>query len=384
MRYASTALSAATGSFAEIHGSVALSSFGVSGSDDYLDATGVDWGDASGPSPIGTGVGYSGDGVLVAGWKGWVQPTPKTPTSYTANTSNQCARIAFIGARGSGEGVQLDADPAFTNPDNGWDESDYNNVIGSRVAMVLKGLTTELTAHNSNASVKVLGVPYRALGVVSNPVLRMIYDANYFDSIEDGVVKTIGMIRSEYNSCHDTSERIVLSGYSQGALVIHLALNRLANSGSLADSDALAMIAGVALVSDPAKVMYGGESLLEAYDASRTDNAWAGTGVSKAEGIYTKYVSSPDNGDLPYNVATKTISMCRNHDPVCAPPSKGWMLDAALVTSIRMFGLDMHLHTDCYYKTRTDVLGRWIADNNVLIGQSFNLNEPGITEEACS
>ena len=341
IRYAKTALSADPNSAVEIHGSVAKSTVGVVGSDTFLDATFVDWGSASGPAPIGAGVGYSGDGVLVADWKGYVRPAVSaTLPPVQVPTDNDCKKIVFIGARGSGEDPQGDPDPSWSGV---WSEG-----LGSRVRPVLNGLQLELEAQNSDAaqSIKVLSVRYRALGVGNNP-LRMVSsnDPSYLDSIYDGVNQTITLIKTENNRCRAQGQKIVLSGYSQGALAIHIALRKL----QATDPTQLETIAGVALISDPAKTPFGSEDLLEEY------NKWAGTGINNAQGIWSMYMAGADDGPLPGGVTSRTISMCRNHDPVCAPP-----LGPDSLLGRGVFG--MRIHTDDYYKTHSDVLGRWVAD----------------------
>ena len=349
VRYASTAVTAAARSYVAVHGSVGLSGFGVAGSDTYLDATLVDWGDESGPEPWGSGVGYSGSGVMVAPWVGWVQPPPPAITDpYVPPSDNPCKSIAFIAARGSGELPQGDPEPDFTDDDN-----NLTNGVGERASDVLQGLRDELAAYGSygaETDLKVLGVKYRALGTVSDP-LRIFYGADYFTSIYDGVNKVVEAVFDEANDC--PNEKLVLSGYSQGALVIHIAMRKIAASSP----STLSHVVGVALVSDPAKVSHGDEYTLEEYDKE------AGTGVSKAEGIWTKFIYGDDVGPLPASVTGRTISICRNHDPVCAPPSPEWLVEHLIA--------DTHLHTDDYYKTQTHVLGRWVADQ--YLGRTFDL-----------
>ena len=346
IRYATTALSVADDAGGTFHGSVVTSSFGVAGGDGFVDATGVDWGSASGPAPIGSGIGYSGSGVLVAEWVGWVQPPPPATTPAYEPPSlpfRYCRDIAFIGARGSGEDPQGDPEPDFDpdHPEEG---------LGTRTPDVYQGLVDEFAAHSwfgiTSDDIKQMGVQYRALGVLSDP-LRFIYGGDYLDSIYDGVNKTIAMVDFEEANC--PGEKIVLAGYSQGALAIHIALRKMTSSE-------LGNIIGVALISDPAKVSHGSEYTLEEFDKE------AGSGVSNAEGVWSKFWSGSDVGALPSAIVDRTISICRNHDIVCAPPAT---LNQNLV-------YDSALHTDDYYKTKTDVLGRWIADR--YMGQPFTLD----------
>ncbi|SOD73576.1 parallel beta helix pectate lyase-like protein [Jatrophihabitans sp. GAS493] len=334
IRYASTALSVADDGAAEFHGSVVTSAFGVSAGDGYVDATGVDWGDSYGPSPIGSGVAYSGGAANVVPWVGYVAPAPLPGVPYVPPAANPCAQIYFVAVRGSGE------DPQGDPPIYGGDES--SDGLGSRVRDVLTGMTDELAQYSPSTTVKTYGLQYRALGVLSDPLLRGTQA--YFTSIYEGVDQLTELMSDETRMC--PTEKIVLSGYSQGALVIHIALRDLASSGS--PSISATHLAAVALIADPAKVANGGEYTLEEFDKE------AGSGIAKAEGIWTKFPLDSDVGPLPPSVTGRTIAMCRNHDPVCAPPSPQFLLEGLLAY--------VHIHTDGYYQTESAVLGRWAAD----------------------
>ena len=70
VRYGSTALSASGGAAVSFRGRIVDNSFGVSGtSDSVVDASGVDWGTASGPAPYGTGDSVD-QYVIVQPWVG--------------------------------------------------------------------------------------------------------------------------------------------------------------------------------------------------------------------------------------------------------------------------------------------------------------------------
>ena len=336
IKYASTALSVSGDGYAEFHGSVVTSAFGVAGGDSYVDATGVDWGSSSGPAPIGSGVGYSGAGVNVANWVGWTPPpVPVSTPPYQPPSTYVCKSVAFIGARGSGEDPQGDPEPDFgTDPSNG---------LGSRVGKggMETGFTDELAKHGpygASSDIKVLAVQYRALGVLSDP-LRMLYSEDYMNSIYDGVNKTVQMIEDEETNC--PSEKIVLAGYSQGALAIHIALRQLAAS----DPGALSSgrIVAVLLLADPAKVANDGGQIWE-NDPTQYANWQAGAGVRNADGIWTHWVPT-DNGVLPAAVRAQALEYCHNHDTVCSPG----------------LGASVTHHTS-YTSSETGAMGTWAAD----------------------
>ncbi|HTR73678.1 MAG TPA: cutinase family protein [Solirubrobacterales bacterium] len=324
--YASTALSVAEGAEATIHGSILQSTVGVSASDTFVDATDVDWGSPSGPSPIGSGTPYEGGGVLVTPWIGYTAPTiPTNTTPYVPPTDYHCTDVAFIGARGSGEAPQGDP-PQYSGPDDG---------LGSRVGDAYDGFLSRLQQFGSSPNVKVLGVHYRALGTVFDP-LKFGTDA-YFESIYEGVEQLQEMIFDEESAC--PGEKLVLGGYSQGALVIHIALLDLARSAPSALSSS--HLAAVLLIADPAKVGHGAEELWEG------DLESAGGGVQNADGIWTKVPGLPDEdkGPIPSSVVGRTLAICHNHDIVCAPGSQSSVA-----------------HHTSYDSTETGDMGLWAAD----------------------
>ena len=188
---------------------------------------------------------------------------------------------------------------------------------------------------SGSPNVKVLGVQYRALGTLFDP-LKFGTQA-YFDSIYEGVDQLQEMIQGEESHC--PGEKLVLAGYSQGALVIHIALLELANSDPAALGSS--HIAAVLMIADPAKVGHAAEETWEG------DLEVAGAGVQNADGIWTKIPGLPeeDKGPLPSSVVGLTLAICHNHDIVCAPGS----------------GASVSNHTS-YDSAETGDMGLWAAD----------------------
>ena len=90
----------------------------------------------------------------------------------------------------------------------------------------------------------------------------------------------------------------------------------------------------------------------------------SGEGVTKADGIWTQTIFGEDNGPLPSAITGRTIAICRNHDPVCAPGINA-------VKSYTPAVGDVRYHVDTYYETHSDVLGVWVADK--ITGRPFTL-----------
>jgi hypothetical protein len=345
LRYASTALSVADGAQAEVHGKILNSSVGVS-SNDYVDATNVDWGSPSGPAPAGTGTPISGDGVDVLPWVGYVAPPPPAPVPDGTSPSNQdpndvaagCKRVMFLAVRGSGE--------APTNSDS---DADYNNWLsgfGSRVWTMYQGFQGYMTSHgysnSNNADWKGIGLRYRAQGVPSGLSLVNVWtDGSYVASYWEGVDRIQQYLADEYAKC-GTSEKFVLAGYSQGALAIHIYLTQRA------PSYIMNQIAAVGLQADPAKNKAGAESI---YTDFWTNAKLAGdTGIINATGIYSK-TQGIGSGSLPSSVTGRTVTLCNDHDIVCAP---GW-------------GSSGSVHGNYPSDELTD-MGAWLADTAIASG----------------
>jgi hypothetical protein len=325
LNYANLALSVADEADAEIHGAILNSQVGLS-TETFVDATEVDWGDPSGPSPIGSGSAIQGTGAFVTPWIGYVQP-PRPPVSPAPPLEfSDCRDFFVIGARGSGEAPQGDP-PVY---------SDNADGFGSRAYDAYYGFKNYLSSFgHSDSDYKLLGLRYRALGVGYNPL--NFGTLGYFDSIYEGVDHMIDALYDQRSKC--PSERAVLVGYSQGALVIHLVLRQLQ------DSDPAMLgpsrIAGVMLVADPAKTEDGQETLWE----DENQEAQPGSGVAGATGIWTK-AKMPDRGPIPSAITSRTISICHDNDFVCAPGA----------------GSNFGVHTSFYTATVLNAVGRWMGE----------------------
>ena len=286
----------------------------------FVDATNVDWGDPSGPGPYGTGYAVSGGGVLVVPWIGWVPPpVPPPPPPPPPPADPECFDVVVLGARGSDESPQ-------NTPYSSWSDE---TGLGSRVGLATSLFVQRLNELEPTLSVTRRGVRYPALGVKPLDML----DGDYIDSIYEGVSAVKSMMREHSGRCPAT--KFVLAGYSQGALAIHLALENL----SLSELDA---IAAVILIADPAKHSNVQHTLWEA------DNTPAGTGVSNADGIWTKAYRglSPL---IPSSLNGRTIEICHNNDAVCAP---GFLAATTVSAAHISYGGDGEL----------DSMGHWAAE----------------------
>ena len=138
-----------------------------------------------------------------------------------------CTDVLFLGARGSGQ------------PQSG-SGGDGGTGLGPQVYGVAQRLARQLPGQ----SITVSAVQYPAQGVE----LLATAPNTYFGGLEGGVVDVQNQLRGRAAAC--PAERIVLSGYSQGAMVVHRALQDLDRAGDPTARQILARTDGVVLISD--------------------------------------------------------------------------------------------------------------------------------------
>jgi hypothetical protein len=214
---------------------------------------------------LGGGTPVEGDDVLVWPWVG--APSVVIPPAQTSKPStNVCRAVIFIGVRGSGQDPQaplnyqsFSANSAKPNRSDGY---------GDEVRLALYNFDKELVTNSGNsdpaASRREMAIHYPALDTEQlNPFRfklatiggqsRVYPDVTgpgqYLASVVAGVIELRNQLIAEYAQC--PSERVVLAGYSQGALVVHEALEGLSiTNPAVTNSD---RIAKVMLLADPAR-----------------------------------------------------------------------------------------------------------------------------------
>jgi hypothetical protein len=170
-----------------------------------------------------------------------------------ATTPHGCRDVIFIGARGSGEPLQVTK--------NGKPVTVFHGV-GKPIDYMAGLLEKDVTAYGETMGI--LPVNYDADSVdelkpSKKELAAMvatgpggaadIYEAEnlkpYEASIAQGVSSTIEAIHGELSGCPETE--LVLAGYSQGAMAIHQAEVKLEREG---DEEALDAIGGTLLLGD--------------------------------------------------------------------------------------------------------------------------------------
>ena len=193
-----------------------------------------------------------------------------------------CADVVFLGARGSGQ-------PQSGSGDDG----------GSGLGPQVYGVAQRLARQLPGQSIAVGAVQYPAQGVE----LLATDPTTYFGGLERGVVDVQEQLRARATAC--PSERIVLSGYSQGAMVVHRALQDLERTGDPAARQILRRTDGVVLISDG--------------DRRPRDRAtsYGTAGRSRGIGFSLRPDSGARAGRLPSGMTARIHSVCLDFDVVC-------------------------------------------------------------------
>jgi hypothetical protein len=212
----------------------------------------------------------------------------------------------FIGVRGSGDHPQ-------GNPANYNEQAEPYN-MGSTVEPVEEEFQNTITKYSSEhtltaPSVEPYGLHYPAdpTNLITNFETLSYWDNvnAYMSSIWEGVYSLGDTLAEAEGNC--PSQKIVLAGYSQGALVIHLALAELESTGLVSPN----VIDAIVLVADPGKLSNGNEIK-------------QGTAAFNTKGIYTLIFGGPlidkvygPPPPIPADLTGRTETLCDSNDPVC-------------------------------------------------------------------
>ena len=211
-----------------------------------------------------------------------------------------CTDVFFVGARGSGQ----------TGADfNGYGEQ----VVTTRNMFVDRMIGGKRTTTSI------------AIEYPSRHVRTATYSlSKYFEGLEQGVTETLRELRTRGLGSVCPRERIVLSGYSQGAMVMHRVLDRLRASGTTADQAILDRIDGVILLADGDRVPDDRGQI-------------SGTASRQARGIGYAHpgTSGANQQRFPSSIADSVISVCMNDDIVCdhAPTNMDPIYNGGIHTS---------------------------------------------------
>ena len=198
----------------------------------------------------------------------------------TAAAAPECGDFHWIGAAGSGqrEGAGLTADGG----------------MGDVVYQSYQQLRADLLANGRTITVE--AVQYPAAPVPLEGGLGGWMD--FMDSVEDGTDATAEQFEAFTEQCPDT--KVVLAGYSQGAMVIHRNLYDLADDPH---------VAAALLIADGDR--------LPVDTTINMGSAAAVPGSGKGVAQEHSFLASTDTSTLPPEIGARTVSVCDVGDPVC-------------------------------------------------------------------
>ncbi|MCV7104690.1 cutinase family protein [Mycolicibacterium chitae] len=198
----------------------------------------------------------------------------------TAAAAPACADVHWIGAAGSGQ-----RDGAGLTANGGMGDVVYQSYQQLRSELAVDGQTMTAEA-----------VQYPAAPVPVDGGLGGWMD--FMDSVEDGADATAEQLDAYTEKCPDT--KVVLAGYSQGAMVIHRNLHDLGDDPRIAA--ALLVADGDRLPADTT-IKMGSTAVLPS----------VGKGVAQEH----SFLASTDTSPLPASIGARTVSVCDVGDPVC-------------------------------------------------------------------
>lgn len=230
-----------------------------------------------------------------------------------------CSSVMFVGARGSGEALD---DHAGLGATVSWLKSEMDKRLRAAGRPVMAMSAVRYPAEDvrvliPSAQVQDLAARAAAAAAVRNPSAAVLLAQAYqryqsqsltpfMDGLDIGVESAYAYLLNRSATC--PQEHYVLAGYSQGAMVMHRVLNRIADQGL---TGLLGRIDGVGLVADGDKVAHTAALVL--------GGGGLGVGVAAHPLIRTiaHRPSQFPNRDVPATVVGRTANACRVTDAVC-------------------------------------------------------------------
>jgi Cutinase len=208
-------------------------------------------------------------------------------TTGVAHADPSCPDVHWIGAAGSGE---RDFDPV--------DDPTYDPTAHGGMGRVVHESfrTLERQLQQDGRTITAEAVEYPAIKVPDDP--GVLDWADFIGSVDVGKAALEGQYAAFTQRCPNT--KVVLSGYSQGAMVVHRNLDALADSPNLA---------AALLIADGDRIP--GDNTVNIGSATSDEEA-----VGGAAQDWPILAHAPTE-KLPANLGTRTISVCDAGDAVC-------------------------------------------------------------------
>ena len=202
-----------------------------------------------------------------------------------------CEDVLFLAARGSGEPGPGGENQ---NPD------DTRQGVGQAVHAAYVDFKTQLEQGDGRTVTEPISIVYPA-----DHVWKIVQGQldEYIEHLWAGVTETRRALTERADQC--PNERIVLAGYSQGAMIMHRLVTNATTDGAdtLLDQAVLDRIDATILIGDGDRIANGATT-----KGGSAPNHAAGIGQRDA---------TVEREVLNNTVTTKTISVCQKDDPVC-------------------------------------------------------------------
>ncbi|MBK6872320.1 MAG: cutinase family protein [Kineosporiaceae bacterium] len=194
--------------------------------------------------------------------------------------AKDCRQVLLFGARGSGQ------------------KANDHRGLGTQVANVLDRVSTALAGRRTTTE-KALDYDPNNVAVLAKPLGIGLYQ--YMANLGFGVDLAYSELTLRKITC--PSERIVLAGFSQGAMVMHRVVQRLAAKGQ---SAILARIDGVILLADGDHIPHDNVNIYGTASAA-----------ARGIGIVNRGVSRSSTTPFPSWGRSRVHSVCSARDVVC-------------------------------------------------------------------
>jgi hypothetical protein len=198
----------------------------------------------------------------------------------TATAAPSCGDYHWMGAAGSGQ-----RDGAGLTTNGGMGPVVYQSYLQLQSDLAASGRT--ITAE----AVQYPAAPVPLEGGLGGWM-------NFMDSVEDGTAAAADQFEAFTERCPDT--KVVLAGYSQGAMVIHRNLHDLADDPH---------VAAALLIADGDRLP--ADTTIDLGSTAVTPGK--GKGVAQVH----SFLASAPTSMLPPEIGARTVSVCDVGDPVC-------------------------------------------------------------------
>ena len=232
----------------------------------------------------------------------------------TPPPGGHCSQVDIIGARGSGQAFDT------SGPFKGYGPEVYKAIT------IIEG---DLHAKHVSYGAEPVNYPALSTSILNPPWYDFVdwpdYENNHLGrfmaGIATGVNQTVNYAKWAQQTCHNS--KIILVGYSQGAMVVHQAELQLKTK----DRAAFNLIIGTVLVADGNR---HGNTKAKEFGSSPADGSGIETWFANTLNHFTAFPDVPVPGT--------TANICNNNDLVC---------DTSL-WALKNFGTSGKVHTTSY------------------------------------